>query len=75
MTRHELIQAPTVVKTVLVCMAYQMGTRGLYKFRNMWASIGQQDYDSAAVHMLDSKWARSDSPSRALRMAEMMANG
>ena len=41
---------------VLINMAYNMGTSGLYKFKNMLTAVGKGDYDKAAAEMKNSKW-------------------
>ena len=42
---------------VIVNMIYNLGLEGVKKFKRMWKAIGNKDYKSAAVEMLDSKWA------------------
>lgn len=53
----------------LVNMCFQLGTQGLANFRRMNAAIMRGDWATAYVEALDSKWARSDSPARAKRVA------
>lgn len=65
----------TVRQQVIVCMAYQLGVAGVANFRRMVLAIERRDYVAAAAEMLDSKWAREDSPERAKRMANMMERG
>jgi len=60
---------------VLQNMAYQVGVEGLFKFTHLIAAVQAEDWDGAVSGMLQSKWARSDSPKRAERLAEMMRNG
>ena len=60
---------------VLASMGYQMGMGGLMGFRRMLAAIERNDYDTAAKEMLDSKWAKHDSPARARRLAKVMVRG
>lgn len=60
---------------VLICMAYQLGVNGVANFKRMVAAIERSDFTAAALEMLDSKWAREDSPERAKRMASMMERG
>lgn len=62
-------------KEVLIDMAYQMGIAGLLGFRKALAAMGQGDWSTAAKEMLDSKWARADSPGRAKELAEIMRTG
>ncbi len=58
---------PEEVKTILVSMAYQIGYQGLTKFHRMWGALEEGNFGKAADEMLDSKWAKNDSPARALR--------
>jgi lysozyme len=60
---------------VIVQMAYQMGVDGVRGFRKMLAAIDRGDFAAAADEMLESKWARHDSPARAARHAATMRTG
>ena len=62
-----------VRQSVLISMGYQMGTTGLFKFKNMWKAIEEEDFSTAYHEMLDSLWARQ-TPKRAQRHAEMFLN-
>lgn len=53
----------------LVNMCFQLGTDGLANFKRMVAAILRGDWGTAYIEALDSKWARSDSPARAKRVA------
>jgi lysozyme len=44
-------------QAVLIDMAYNMGLAGLSKFKKMHAALEAKAYNTAAVEMLDSKWA------------------
>lgn len=59
-------------RRVLANMGYQLGVGGLMGFKRMLAALERGDYEAAAREMLDSKWARQDSPGRARRLAERM---
>lgn len=59
-------------QSVLIAMVFQMGINRVRKFKRMLAAIEAFDFDTAADEMLDSKWARDDSPARAQREAEIM---
>lgn len=59
-------------QAVLLSMAYQLGPSGVYKFDDMWVAFNSEDLDLAITEMLDSNWAREDTPTRALRYAWMM---
>lgn len=54
----------------LVNMAFQLGTEGLANFKRMVAAILRGDWAEAHKEALDSKWAKSDSPARAQRVAK-----
>lgn len=54
----------------LFSMRYQHGAAGLRAYVKMWAAIDDDDYDEASVQMLESVWAREQSPKRAKRIAE-----
>jgi lysozyme len=60
---------------VLVQMRYQLGLGGLLGFRQMLAALEAGDAHAAADAMLDSKWARDDTPERALRLSRAMRTG
>ena len=60
---------------VLASMQYQLRSPGVFGFRQMLAVLARGDYPEAALQMLDSKWAREDSPNRARELAEMMRRG
>ena len=62
-------------KHVLANMGYQLGITGLLGFRQMLAALERGDYEAAAREMLDSKWAKRDTPGRAGRLAERMRRG
>lgn len=62
-------------QAVLVEMAYQMGFDGLLAFHDMIVALKRDAWSAAADAMLDSKWARSDSPARAKREAAQMRTG
>jgi len=57
---------------ILYEMCYQMGVQGVLGFKNMWIALESGDYREASIQMLDSKWAREDTPERALRLAQKM---
>lgn len=57
---------------VLLNMAFQMGIEGLSEFKNTLAMIKAGDYATAAAGMLNSKWAKKQTPERALRLSKQM---
>jgi lysozyme len=60
-------------RNIVVEMVYQMGAYGVSKFKGMLKALQDEDYKQASVEMLDSRWAKQ-TPNRAKRMAERMAN-
>lgn len=63
---------------VLASMAYNLGVRGMLKFKNMHTALAHDDYETAACEMLDSLWAVQvgDEPGqRAHSLAVLMQNG
>ena len=64
------IDSPRDVKDVVKSMCYQMGISGFRKFKKTIYYLETEQYLEASEEMLDSKWARKDSPARALRLSE-----
>lgn len=60
---------------VLLNMAFQMGVEGVAGFKKFIAAVSVGNYVQAQLEMLDSKWARTDSPQRAERLGRQMASG
>ena len=83
--REAALEAPKVVdnyhtlseprQSVLVAMVFQMGLPRVLGFKKMRDAIERGNFELAGAEMLDSKWARSDSPARALREANIMRLG
>lgn len=57
---------------VMIDMCHQLGIGGLSLFKNFLAAMEAEDYRRASSEMLDSKWAREDSPKRARELAQMI---
>ena len=64
-----------VRQRVLVNMMFNLGPSRFGTFVNMIRAINQHDYVGAHREMLDSKWAKSDVPSRAARLSHRWING
>lgn len=62
-------------RAVILSMVFQNGGAGLRKYKKFIAAVKARDFQEAAKEMLDSKWAREDSPARAQRAAEAMRLG
>lgn len=63
---------PQNVQIVTAALAFQLGEAGLKSFHHMLQAIKEKDYETAAMHLLDSKLARSQAHNRANREAEML---
>lgn len=64
-----------VRQEIIIEMVFQMGRGRVAKFKRMVSGLNDGDYEWAADEMLDSKWAREDSPGRALYLANAMRLG
>jgi lysozyme len=60
-----------VRRRVLIDMAFNLGTFGLTKFKNMLAAARDSEFEKAAEEMLDSRWAEQVGQ-RANRLANAM---
>ena len=63
---------PKNVKEVLINMIFQIGFSGVRKFKKTIRYIKDDNFLMASEEMLDSKWARSDSPNRARELSEIV---
>lgn len=63
-----------VRQSVLASMAFNLGIRGLLKFRRMLEAIAVGNYELAKFHMLDSLWHKQVGE-RAERLAEQLLTG
>ena len=68
------IQVDDVRFAVITDMMFNLGYRGLSKFKNMIAALQSEDYVTASREMLRSKW-RTQVGKRAEKLAEMMETG
>tara|TARA_R110000796_G_scaffold23882_1_gene68379 strand:- start:94 stop:537 length:444 start_codon:yes stop_codon:yes gene_type:complete len=60
---------PEEAQQVLVNMCFNMGAPRLAKFKNFIRAIHDENWETASVEMLDSRWATQVGP-RAIRLAE-----
>lgn len=63
-----------VRRTVLIVMAFQMGTGGLLGFKKFLAAMKMGDWQAAYAEMLDSDWARQ-TPRRVERVGKWVLTG
>ena len=62
---------PSDCKDVLMEMCYQLGVRGVSKFKKALKAMEDGDWEKAADEMLDSKWAKQ-TPRRAKEMSDII---
>lgn len=62
-------------RAVIINMCFQMGISGLLGFENTIALYESENYLSCSVEMLDSLWAKIQTPTRAHIMSEQMRTG
>ena len=65
---------PEPAREVITMMIFQIGNHGITKFKKFLKALEEKDYATAKLEMLDSKWARSDSPHRAKELADIIGN-
>ena len=63
---------PKEIKEVLINMIFQIGFYGVRRFKKTIQYIKDDNFLMAGEEMLDSKWARSDSPNRAKELSEIV---
>jgi lysozyme len=68
-------QFPDHVQEVLVNMRFQLGSAGFWNFEKLRAAVWAYDFQKAAEEMLNSKWAKHDTPGRAKELAGVMRHG
>lgn len=61
------------VKFVLINMTYQLGPNGVAKFKNTLQHLADNQFDAAAVELLNSKWAYQTEDRAARLAARIMA--
>ena len=63
----------SLAKEIIIEMVFQLGETGVSKFKNMLKALKEgPDYQTAAIEMLDSRWAKQ-TPGRAEAMSSEMA--
>jgi len=66
---------PDYVQEVLMNMRFQLGPGGFRSFKKFIAAINGWDFSQAKIEMLDSKWAKLDTPKRAKYLSEVLISG
>ena len=54
-------------------MSYQLGKTGLSNFKQMRKAVENEDWPTMREEMLDSVWAREQTPTRANRLAKQVS--
>ena len=64
----------SLAKEIIIEMVFQLGETGVSKFKNMIKALEKgPDYQTAAIEMMDSRWAKQ-TPGRAKAMSSEMAS-
>jgi len=63
---------PSEIQSVFLEMLYQLGEGTLRKFKNTIRYLDLKDYNNVAKEMLDSRWAKIQTPSRAKSLAKIV---
>jgi len=64
---------PDLIRAVVFDMCYQMGVHGFKKFKKTINHLKNKQWEEASIEMLNSKWAKEQTPKRALRLSQMVA--
>ena len=64
-------ELPKDLQHILINMAFQLGQRGLSRFKKMNSAIERKEWVEAGVEMMDSRWA-GQTPNRAARLQRRM---
>ena len=68
------IHLPEDIQRVLANMCFNLGITRLLKFKKFLAALEEHDWETAAVEMMDSRWATQVGP-RAIRLKERVLKG
>ena len=69
--RHPwVVEAPGVLRDVVYEMCYQLGVDGFSRFKKTIKLMMEGQYEAASIEMLDSLWAKKQTPPRAKRLSD-----
>jgi lysozyme len=66
-----VLDLPESVQDVVIEMCYQLGLTGFSAFKKTIQFLRLEDFKSASVEMLDSRWAKQ-TPNRAKRLSQIV---
>ena len=66
------LPSPQEVQEIVINMNYQLGVTAFSKFKKTIFLLANGDYKAASTEMLDSKWARTDTPRRAKELSDRL---
>ena len=75
MSENGCMDMDEVAEEIIIEMIFQLGKTGVSKFKNMWKALSGLDYTTAAMEMLDSRWAKQTKNRAEAMSAEMAALG
>ncbi len=71
---EEFTSLDEIRKVVVINMIYNLGLKGVKRFKKMLSAIKNKDWKRAADEMLDSKWSKQVG-GRAQELADIMRSG
>ena len=66
------LPSPQEVQEIVINMNYQLCVTAFSKFKKTIFLLANGDYKAASTEMLDSKWARTDTPRRAKELSDRL---
>ena len=75
MSEHGCMDIDEIAEEIIIEMIFQLGKTGVSKFKNMLKALSGLDYTTAAIEMLDSRWAKQTKNRAEAMSAEMAALG
>lgn len=63
-------EMPQIIRMIMIECSYQMGVKGWSKFKKANKHLSERNWVKASEEMLDSKWAKEQTPERAKLLAE-----
>ena len=75
MAEHGCMDIDEVAEEIIIEMIFQLGKTGVSKFKNMWKALSALEYSTAAMEMLDSRWAKQTKNRAEAMSAEMAGIG
>lgn len=66
---------PENIQDVLINMRFQLGSQGFRSFKKMINAVKAWNIEKMKKEMMDSKWAKEDTPNRAQELLSLIEHG